>query len=143
MTLVPRPAFSGGSGLEVSAAKIHDTGGEAQEAAVSVGPAHPGSRGGQAVLLVSASQQVERPVLQVCRLLDQLGVQHKVRSGCRGHNSVILLPLHKFTVALTVLNVLDLHSTQVTPAALPSPPLGQYTFVFLRHCWMDISVPTQ
>lgn len=94
VTLVPRPAFSGGSGSEVGAAQVHDTGGEAQETAVSVGPVHPGSRGGQAVLLISAGQQVEGSVLQVGRLLDELGIQYKVRSSYRGHK-LILLPLHK------------------------------------------------
>lgn len=81
VTLVPGPAFSAGSGLEVGAAHVHDAGGEAQQAAVSVGPVHPGGGGGQAVLLVGAGQEVQRPVLQVGRLLDQLSVQDQVRSG--------------------------------------------------------------
>lgn len=93
---MPRPAFSGGSGSEVGAAHVHDTGGETQEAALSIGPVHPGSRGGQAVLFISAGQQVEGSVLQVGRLLDKLGIQHKVRSSYRGQNSeLILLPMHK------------------------------------------------
>lgn len=87
MTLVPCPTFSGGSGSEVGAAHVHDTGGEAQQAAVSVGPVHPGGRGRQAVLLISAGQQVEGSVLQVGRLLDELSIQDKVRSGCRGQGS--------------------------------------------------------
>lgn len=70
VTLVPCPAFSAGPGLEVSAAKVHDARGEAKEAAVSVGPAHPGSGGGQAVLLLSAGEEVERSVLHVGRFLD-------------------------------------------------------------------------
>ena len=81
VTLMPRPALSGGPGPEVGAAHVHDTGGEAQQAAVSVGPVHPGSRGGQAVLLISAGQQVERSVFQIGCLLDQLGIQNKIR--CR------------------------------------------------------------
>lgn len=86
MTLVPCPAFSGGSGSEVGAAQVHDAGGESQEAAVSIGPVHPGSGGGEAVLLVSTGQQVEGSVLQVGRLLDELGIQHEVRSSCSGHS---------------------------------------------------------
>lgn len=87
MTLVPCPAFSAGSGSEVGPAHVHDTGGEAQQAAVSVGPVHPGGRGGQAVLLISAGEQVEGPVLQVGRLLDELSVQDEVRSSCRSQRS--------------------------------------------------------
>lgn len=51
---------------------------------MAVGPVHPGGRGRQAVLLVGAGQHVEGPVLQVGRLLDELGVQDQVRSGCTG-----------------------------------------------------------
>ncbi len=87
MTLVPCPAFSGGSGSEVGAAHVHDAGGEAQQAAVSVGPVHPGGRGGQAVLLISTGQQVEGSVLQVGRLLDELGIQHKVGSSYRDQDA--------------------------------------------------------
>lgn len=99
MALVPSPAFSGGPGPEVSATQVHDAGGEAQQAAVSVGPVHPGGGGGQAVLLVGAGQQVEGPILQVGCLLDELGVQDKVGSGCRGS---------RLTVCITVI-------TQQTP----------------------------
>lgn len=65
VTLVPCPALPGGPGSEVGAAHVHDAGGEAQQAAVSVGPVHPGGRRGQAVLLVGADEQVERSVLHV------------------------------------------------------------------------------
>lgn len=82
VTLVPRPAFSAGPGSEVGAAQVHDAGGEAQQAAVSVRPVHPGSGGRQAVLLIGTAQQVEGSVLQVGRLLDKLGVQYEVRSRC-------------------------------------------------------------
>lgn len=44
----------------------------------------------------------------------------------------------KVTVSMT-----DSLSAQVTPAALTPPPRGQYTYPFLLHCWMEISVPTQ
>ena len=96
VTLVPRPALSAGTGSEVSAAHVHDTGGEAQQAAVSIGPLHSGGRGGQAVLFVSAGQQVEGSVLQVGCLLDKLGIQYKVRSSCGGQDSeLVALPLSK------------------------------------------------
>lgn len=84
---MPRPTFSGGFGSEVGAAHVHDAGGETKEAALSIWPVHPGSGGGQAVLFISAGQQVEGPVLQVGRLLDKLGIQHKVRSSYRGQNT--------------------------------------------------------
>ena len=84
MALVPGPGLPGGPGSEVGAAQVHDAGGEAQQAAVAVGPGHAGGRGGQAVLLVGAGQQVEGPVLQVGRLLHQLGVQNQVRGRCGG-----------------------------------------------------------
>ena len=82
VTLVPCPALSCGPGSEVGAAQVHDAGGEAQQAAVAVGPVHPGGRRGQAVLLVGAGQQVQRPVLQVGCLLHQLGVQDQVWGRC-------------------------------------------------------------
>ena len=84
VTLVPGPALPGGLGPEVGAAQVHDAGGEAQQAAVAVGPGHQRRRRRQAALLVGAAQQVQRSVLQVGRLLHQLGVQHQVRGGCRG-----------------------------------------------------------
>lgn len=34
-------------------------------------------------------------------------------------------------------------SEQLTPAALFPPPLGQWTWLLRRHCWMESSVPTQ
>lgn len=83
MTLVPCPGLSGSSRSEVGTAHVHDTGGEAQQAAVSIGPVHPGGRGGQAVLFISASQQVKGSVLKVGRLLDKLGIQDKVRRSYR------------------------------------------------------------
>ncbi|TNN75270.1 hypothetical protein EYF80_014507 [Liparis tanakae] len=64
---------------EIGATQVHNAGGEAQQAPVAVGPVHPGSRRGQTVLLVGTAQQVKGPVLQVGRLLDQLGIQNQVR----------------------------------------------------------------
>lgn len=80
---MPCPAFSGGSWSEVGKTQVHDAGGEAKQAAVSVGPVHSGGGGGQAVLLVGAGQQVEGSILQVGRLLDELGIDYKVRSSCK------------------------------------------------------------
>lgn len=87
MTLVPNPAFSGGPGTEVSPTHVHDARGETQQAAVSVGPVHPGSRGGQTVLLIGTSEQVEGSVLQVGCLLNKLGIDHKVGSSCRNQKT--------------------------------------------------------
>lgn len=91
VTLVPGPTFPAGSGSEVSAAEVHDARGEAQEATVSVGPVHPGCGGGQTVLLVGAGQEVERSILQVGRLLDQLSIEDEVGSGCRGKSSQLIV----------------------------------------------------
>lgn len=88
VTLVPCPVLSGGLGPEVGAAHVHDAGGEAQQAAMSVGPGHSGGRGRQAVLLIGAGQQVEGAVLQVGRLLDQLSIQDQVGSSCRARVTV-------------------------------------------------------
>lgn len=91
VTLVPGPTLSAGFGPEVGAAEVHDARGEAQEATVSVGPVHPGGGGGQTVLFVSAGEKVERSVLQVGRLLDQLSIQDKVGSGCGGTGSRLIV----------------------------------------------------
>lgn len=91
MTLVPGPALSAGFGLEVSAAEVHDARGEAQEATVSVGPVHPGGGGGQAVLFISAGEEVERSILQVGRLLDELSIEDKVGSGCGGTSAQLIV----------------------------------------------------
>lgn len=89
MALVPGPTFSAGSGPEVGLAEVHDARGEAQQAAVSVGPVHPGGGGGQTVLLISTGEEVQRSILQVGRLLHKLSVQDQVRSGCRGGSSTV------------------------------------------------------
>lgn len=91
VTLVPNPTFSSGPGTKVSPTHVHDAGGETQQAAVSIGPVHPGSRGGQTVLLIGTSEQVERSILQVSRLLDKLGINYKVGSSCRGQKSEFTL----------------------------------------------------
>lgn len=65
--------------LEVCPADVVDLGGEAEQPSVSVGPVGLGSRFGQAVLLGSAVQHVQRSVLDVNRLLHQGGVQDQVR----------------------------------------------------------------
>lgn len=80
MALVPGPGLFGGSGSEVGTPQVHDARGEAQQASVSVRPVHAGGGGRQAVLLVCAGEQVQRPVLQVRRLLHQLRVDHQIRS---------------------------------------------------------------
>lgn len=79
VTLVPGPALLGRFGSEIRAAEVHDPGGEAEQPPVSIRPVHPGRRRGQAVLLVGTGQQMEGPVLQVGRLLDQLRVQNQIR----------------------------------------------------------------
>lgn len=79
MTLVPRPAVPCRFGPKVGAAKVHDAGGEAQQAPVSVGPVHPSGGRGEAVLLIGAGEKMEGSVLEVGRLLDKLGVHHQVR----------------------------------------------------------------
>lgn len=91
MTLVPNPAFSGGPGTEVSPTHVHDARGETQQAAVSIGPVHPGGRGGQTVLLIGTGEQMERSILQVGCLLDKLGINYKVGSSCRGQDSEFIL----------------------------------------------------
>lgn len=98
VTLVPGPAFSAGSGAEVSTAQVHDARGEAQQATVSVGPVHPGGGGRQTVLLVGTGQEVQRPVLQVGRLLDELSVKDQVRSGCRGASSQLIMHMKKISL---------------------------------------------
>lgn len=138
---MPGPAFPAGSGSEVSAAEVHDARGEAQQAAVSVGPVHPGGGGRQAVLLVSTGQEVQWSILQVGRLLDQLGVKDQVRGGCGGGSSQLITcftdqpaggqrqheqsPHPRMCRGDCAQLLLDSLSAHVTPAALPSPPLGQ------------------
>lgn len=78
MALVPNPAVPSRLGTEVGAAQVVDLGGEAQQTPVAVGPVHVVCRLGEAVLLVGAVELAERTVLQVGRLLHQLGVHHEV-----------------------------------------------------------------
>lgn len=75
---VPHPRVAPGLGLEVGPAHVVDLGGEAQQPTVSVGPVGLGCRFGQAVLLSSTVEHVQRTVLDVNRLLDQRGVQDQV-----------------------------------------------------------------
>lgn len=98
MALVPGPTFSAGSGPEVGLAEVHDARGEAQQAAVSVGPVHPGGGGGQTVLLISTGEEVQRSILQVGRLLHKLSVQDQVRSGCRGGSSQLVTHMIKISL---------------------------------------------
>lgn len=65
--------------LEVSTADVVDLGGEAEQPSVSVGPVGLGCRFGQAVLLGSTVEHVQRAILDVNRLLDQRGVKDEVR----------------------------------------------------------------
>lgn len=78
MTGVPHPRVPARLGLEVGPADVVDLGGEAEQPPVSVGPVGLGSGLGQAVLLGSAVQHVQGPVLDVNRLLHQGGVQDQV-----------------------------------------------------------------
>lgn len=79
VALVPGPGVAPHLGSEISSSQVVDLGGEAEEAAVAVGPVHVVGGAGEAALLVGAVQQLQRPVLQVGRLLHQLGVHHQVR----------------------------------------------------------------
>lgn len=79
VTGVPDPRVPPGLRLEVGPADVVDLGGEAEQAAVSVGPVGLGCRFGQAILLGSAVEHVQRTILDVNRLLDQRGVQDQVR----------------------------------------------------------------
>lgn len=97
VTLVPGPTLSAGFGLEVGAAEVHDARGEAQEAAVSVGPVHPGGGGGQTVLFISTGEEVERSILQVGRLLDELSIEDEVGSGCGGTSSRLIGKIMKIS----------------------------------------------
>lgn len=81
MTGVPDPRVPPGLWLEVGPADVVDLGGEAEQASVSVGPVGLGCRFGQAVLLCSTVEHVQRPILDVDRLLDQRRVQDEVRGG--------------------------------------------------------------
>lgn len=82
VALVPNPAVASCLGTEVSPAQVVDLRGEAQQAPVSVGPVHVVSRLGEAVLLVGTVELAEWAVLQVGRLLHELGVHHEVWSTC-------------------------------------------------------------
>lgn len=79
VTGVPDPRVPPGLRLKVGPADVVDLGGEAEQAAVSVGPVGLGCRFGQAILLGSAVEHVQRAILDVNRLLDQRGVQDQVR----------------------------------------------------------------
>lgn len=79
VTGVPDPRVPPGLRLKVGPADVVDLGGEAEQAAVSVGPVGLGCRFGQAILLGSAVEHVQRTILDVNRLLDQRGVQDQVR----------------------------------------------------------------
>lgn len=79
VTGVPDPRVPPGLRLEVGPADVVDLGGEAEQPAVSVGPVGLGCRFGQAILLGSAVEHVQRAILDVNRLLDQRGVQDQVR----------------------------------------------------------------
>lgn len=81
MTGVPHPRVAPGFGLEVGPADVVDLGGEAEQPPVSVRPVGFGRRLGQAVLLGSAVEHVQRTVLDVDRLLHQGGVQDEVGGG--------------------------------------------------------------
>lgn len=97
VTLVPGPTLSAGFGLEVGAAEVHDARGKAQEATVSVGPVHPGGGGGQTVLFISTGEEVERSILQVGRLLDELSIEDKVGSGCGGTSARLIVKIMKIS----------------------------------------------
>lgn len=79
MAGVPDPRVAPRLRLEVRPADVVDLGGEAEQPTMSVGPVGLGCRLGQAVLLSSAVQHVQRSVLDVNRLLHQRGVQDQVR----------------------------------------------------------------
>ena len=76
---VPDPRVTPCFGLEVSPADVIDLGREAEQTSVSVRPVGFGCRLGQAVLLCGAVEHVQGAILDVNRLLDQLGIQDKVR----------------------------------------------------------------
>lgn len=84
MAFVPDPGVASQLGPEVGTADVVDEGGEAQQAAVAVGPVGPGRRLGQAVLLRRTVQHVQWTVLDVRRLLHQQSVQDQVRGRCTG-----------------------------------------------------------
>lgn len=79
MAGVPDPRVAPRLRLEVRPADVVDLGGEAEQPSMSVGPVGLGCGFGQAVLLSSAVQHVQRSVLDVNRLLHQRGVQDQVR----------------------------------------------------------------
>lgn len=79
MAGVPDPRVAPRLGLEVRPADVVDLGGEAEQPSMSVGPVGLGRGFGQAVLLSSAVEHVQRSVLDVHRLLHQRGVQDQVR----------------------------------------------------------------
>lgn len=79
MAGVPDPRMPPSLWLEVSPANVVDLGGEAEQASMSVGPVGLGCRFGQAVLLGSTVEHVQRAIFDVDRLLDQGGIQDEVR----------------------------------------------------------------
>lgn len=81
VALMPDPGLASGPWPKVCTSQVHDPWGEAQQAAVAIGPVHVGGRGRKAALLMGTGEQVKRTVLQVCWLLDQLRVQHQVWCG--------------------------------------------------------------
>lgn len=99
MAGVPDPRVAPRLGLEVRPADVVDLGGEAEQPSMSVGPVGLGRGFGQAVLLSSAVEHVQRPVLDVHRLLHQRGVQDQVGGrwvkdgrGCESGCVLLLLP---------------------------------------------------
>lgn len=84
VALVPSPGMAPHPRSEIGSSQVVDLGGEAEEAAVAIGPLHGVGRAGQAALLVGTVQQPQGPVLQVGCLLHQLGVHHQVWGVCRG-----------------------------------------------------------
>lgn len=93
MALVPNPAVATCLGTKVGPAQIVDLRGEAQEAPVPIGPVHVVSRLGEAVLFMGTVQLAKWAVLQVGRLLHQLGIHHQVWGawGHRRHRACLLL----------------------------------------------------
>lgn len=81
MAVVPDPGVAAVFGPEVRLPVVVDLRGEAQQAPVAGGDRGVGGRAGQAVLLQGALQHEHGAVLQVGRLLHQLGVQHQVRGS--------------------------------------------------------------
>lgn len=81
VTVVPDPGVAAVFGAEVRLPVVVDLGGEAQQAPVPRSDGGVDGRAGQAVLLQRALQHEHGAVLQVGRLLHQLGVEHQVRGS--------------------------------------------------------------